>query len=177
MHCGNPAHARERRYLGRCAQYIAAPPFQRPQIRLDQGQRKEASFKFNRFFKLFRGATADIESIREIPPLPATVDELCEVGRRLGISDSDILLGNSAPETKLKDLSEQGRLADYAILHFATHGALARARKRDFPQQERFATITHEPNYALRAWKCDVQKNLAVAGSQLGPICERPSRP
>ena len=41
MRCGNPAHARERRYLGRSAQYIAARPFQGPQIRLDQGQRKE----------------------------------------------------------------------------------------------------------------------------------------
>ena len=28
------------------------------------------------------------------------------------------------PRRALKDLSEQGRLADYAILHFATHGAL-----------------------------------------------------
>src|SRR5262249_10207891 len=32
--------------------------------------------------------------------------------------------GADATETKLKDLSEQGRLADYAIVHFATHGAL-----------------------------------------------------
>ena len=30
-------HTRERRYLGRSAQHVAAPPFQRPQIRLDQG--------------------------------------------------------------------------------------------------------------------------------------------
>jgi CHAT domain-containing protein/tetratricopeptide (TPR) repeat protein len=75
--------------------------------------------------KLFRGATADIESVRELPPLPETADELCEVARRLGVPDSEILLGASATETKLKELSEQGRLADYAILHFATHGALS----------------------------------------------------
>ena len=57
-------------------------------------------------------------------PLPETADELCEVARRLGVPESEILLGASATETALKDLSEQGRLADYAILHFATHGAL-----------------------------------------------------
>ena len=30
-----------------------------------------------------------------------------------------------ATEAALKDLSDSGRLADYAILHFATHGALS----------------------------------------------------
>ena len=39
--------------------------------------------------------------------------------------ESEILLGAEATETALKALSEQGRLADYRILHFATHGALA----------------------------------------------------
>ena len=33
--------------------------------------------------------------------------------------------GRKARERTLKELSEQGRLADYQILHFATHGALA----------------------------------------------------
>src|SRR5206468_11692362 len=36
----------------------------------------------------------------------------------------DILLGARATEKTLKDLSDSGRLAEYAILHFATHGAL-----------------------------------------------------
>src|SRR5205085_88375 len=76
------------------------------------------------FAKLFRGAQADIEQLRQITPLPETADELCAVGRRLGVPESDILLGARATETVLKDLSDGGRLADYAILHFATHGAL-----------------------------------------------------
>jgi CHAT domain-containing protein/tetratricopeptide (TPR) repeat protein len=76
------------------------------------------------FGSLFRGAHADIEHVRLWTPLPETADELCEVGRRLGVPHSDILLGDSATETRVKELSEQGRLADYAILHFATHGAL-----------------------------------------------------
>ena len=73
---------------------------------------------------LFRGTHADIEQIRACSPLPETADELCEVARRLNAPESDILLGANATETRLKELSAQGRLADYAILHFATHGAL-----------------------------------------------------
>lgn len=76
------------------------------------------------FANLFRGATADIEEVRQWSPLPETADELCEVGRRLGVQENDILLGARTTEGTLKELSEQGRLADYAILHFATHGAL-----------------------------------------------------
>jgi hypothetical protein len=36
----------------------------------------------------------------------------------------NIILGPSATESALKELSETGRLADYTIVHFATHGAL-----------------------------------------------------
>ena len=76
------------------------------------------------YAKLFRGGNADIEAILAWPPLPETADELCEVGRRLGVPESEILLGGHATEVALKGLSEQGRLADYGIVHFATHGAL-----------------------------------------------------
>jgi CHAT domain-containing protein len=77
------------------------------------------------FAKLFRGPNADIDEVRHWPPLPETADELCVVGRQLGVPESEILLGANATETKLKERSAQGQLADYAILHFATHGALA----------------------------------------------------
>jgi CHAT domain-containing protein/Tfp pilus assembly protein PilF len=77
------------------------------------------------FSKLFRGAVADIEEVRQLTPLPETANELCAVARRLNVPEIDVLLGANATETKLKELSEQGRLADYAILHFATHGALS----------------------------------------------------
>ena len=76
------------------------------------------------YAKLFRGGNADIEAIRAWSPLPETADELCEVGRRLGVPESEILLGRHATEAALKGLSDQGRLADYGIVHFATHGAL-----------------------------------------------------
>ena len=73
---------------------------------------------------LFRGSNADIDQIRSQAPLPETADELCEIGRRLGVPESEILLGAGATEGSIKDLSESGRLAEYAIVHFATHGAL-----------------------------------------------------
>ena len=76
------------------------------------------------FSALFRGSSADIERIRAQIPLPETADELCEIGRRLGAPESEILLGSHATERSIKDLSESGRLAEYAIVHFATHGAL-----------------------------------------------------
>ena len=76
------------------------------------------------FAKLFRGANADIEELRQFAPLPETADELCTVGRRLGVPESEILLGSRATETTLKELSERGRFAEYRILHFATHGVL-----------------------------------------------------
>jgi len=76
--------------------------------------------------RLFRGALTDVAALRQLPPLPDTADELCEVGARLNASAAqDVLLGAQATEGRLKELSESGELARYAILHFATHGALA----------------------------------------------------
>jgi CHAT domain-containing protein/tetratricopeptide (TPR) repeat protein len=80
--------------------------------------------KVANFSSIFRGTHADIESVRLLTPLPETADELCEVGRYLGAPQSEILLGSRATETALKALSDSGRLSDYGILHFATHGAL-----------------------------------------------------
>jgi CHAT domain-containing protein/tetratricopeptide (TPR) repeat protein len=77
------------------------------------------------FQSLFRGAQADVAKVREWPPLPESADELCEIAARLGVPEGDILLGGRAREAAIKDLSAEGRLADYRIVHFATHGALA----------------------------------------------------
>jgi CHAT domain-containing protein len=83
-----------------------------------------AAHPLTSFVTLFRGAQADIQDVRLQEPLPETADELCKVARRLGVPESDVLLGAIATEARLKDLSDQGRLADYAIVHFATHGVL-----------------------------------------------------
>jgi len=72
-----------------------------------------------------RGGLADVADIRSQVPLPETADELCTVARNLGVSDSDIWLGERASERDVRRLSESGQLASYRIVHFATHGALA----------------------------------------------------
>jgi CHAT domain-containing protein/Tfp pilus assembly protein PilF len=65
-----------------------------------------------------------VDEIRTWDPLPETADVLCEVGRRLDASKSDILLGSQASESMLRALSQAGRLAEYRILYFGTHCAL-----------------------------------------------------
>ena len=71
------------------------------------------------------GTQANIEYVRRQTPLPETADELCRIARGLGVPESEILLGTHATEATVKDLSEKGRLGDYRVVHFATHGALA----------------------------------------------------
>src|SRR5262245_55868952 len=39
------------------------------------------------------------------------------------MTESEVRLGTNTTETRLKELCEQGRLGDYAIVHFASHGA------------------------------------------------------
>jgi CHAT domain-containing protein len=58
--------------------------------------------------------------------LPETADELCDVAQNLGIEpDTHVYIGAKATETEIKRLSNEGTLARYRIIHFATHGAVA----------------------------------------------------
>ena len=69
---------------------------------------------------------ADVADIRSWAPLPETADELCDVALDLGVDPkTQLYLGSMATETRIKQLSEQGALAKYRIVHFATHGAVA----------------------------------------------------
>jgi CHAT domain-containing protein len=72
-----------------------------------------------------RGGVADVADIRSQVPLPETADELCAVARHLRASATDIRLGAHATESEIKSLSERGSLANYRVIHFATHGTLA----------------------------------------------------
>ena len=74
---------------------------------------------------MVRGAFADVAVLRQQLPLPETADELCDVSRRLGASDEDILLGERASETGLKLKNSRGELIDYRVFRFATHGLVA----------------------------------------------------
>lgn len=52
--------------------------------------------------------------------LPGTLTEVNEISAI--IKDGDTLVGAEVSENKIKEYSDSGQLADYKILHFATHG-------------------------------------------------------
>lgn len=72
-----------------------------------------------------RGGITNAAFLRRQAPLPETADELCAVARDLRADVNEIRLGANATEREVKRLSETGQLAQYRIVHFATHGALA----------------------------------------------------
>jgi len=78
---------------------------------------------------LFRGGAVNVEDLRRQPPLPETADELCAVGRALGVPEAGlsdtIHLGSEATVAKVKALSARGDLGRARVVHFATHGLLA----------------------------------------------------
>jgi tetratricopeptide (TPR) repeat protein len=72
------------------------------------------------------GGVVEVADIRSWAPLPETADELCDVAHDLGVDPkTHLYLGAMATETKVKQLSADGVLAKYKIVHFATHGAVA----------------------------------------------------
>ena len=68
---------------------------------------------------------ADVSHIRQQAPLPETADELCAVAADLRAEPGEMRLGARATESEVKALSASGQLAQYRVVHFATHGALA----------------------------------------------------
>lgn len=69
--------------------------------------------------------SVDVGQIRSQLPLPETADEACEVARNFGSDTREVRVGKSATETVIKRLSGEGKLANYKVVHFATHGNLA----------------------------------------------------
>ena len=73
----------------------------------------------------FRGGLANVEAVKRQLPLPDTAKELCAVAASIGADPRDVYLGANATERAIKSLSKEGRLANYRIVHFATHGLVA----------------------------------------------------
>ena len=70
----------------------------------------------------WQGASVDPALLGQaLGPLPDTADEIRDVAKRLGATDSDIFLGRAASEAQVKSLA----LSDYRIVYFATHGLVA----------------------------------------------------
>jgi len=74
---------------------------------------------------LEKNGLARIDVILKQKPLPNTARELCTVASFMQAGASDIYLGENATEKSIKQLNDVGKLKDYRILHFATHGAVA----------------------------------------------------
>jgi hypothetical protein len=68
---------------------------------------------------------ANVAHIRSQAPLPETADELCAVARDVNADLEEMRLGARATEHEVKAMSASGQLAQYRIVHFATHGAMA----------------------------------------------------
>lgn len=67
---------------------------------------------------------AQVSAIAALPRLPDTACEVAAIDRTLG-GASEILLGTGATETAIKALDESGRLAEFRVIVFATHGLVA----------------------------------------------------
>jgi CHAT domain-containing protein len=68
-----------------------------------------------------RGAVADVDAVRQLPPLPETADELSGLAKSLGAGADTLYLRERASEATLKKL----KLDEYRVLAFATHGLVA----------------------------------------------------
>ena len=78
-----------------------------------------------RSFALNDAGLADLAAIRRQVPLPETAEELCDVAKIVGVSAAQVHLGAEATESAVKQLSADGSLSKYRIIHFATHGFVA----------------------------------------------------
>ncbi len=114
------AYFKKRAALARENQSCPATPARTPMQRLAS------------LFGLRRGVApmavrglADVDVLKAQLPLPETRDELCAVARDLGADPGEMRLGARATEREVKALSASGALAQYRIVHFATHGVLA----------------------------------------------------
>ena len=68
---------------------------------------------------------ADLAHLKAQAPLPETAKELCDVAGDLKSDRKELRLGARATEREIKALSASGALANYRVVHFATHGTLA----------------------------------------------------
>ena len=67
---------------------------------------------------VYRGTTADIDQVRNLPELPDTADELKRIAQYLRAPDDKIYLRERATETVLKNTD----LTNSRVVAFATHG-------------------------------------------------------
>ncbi len=93
-----------------------------PFLDQSQGKKNRGALVLN---QVFRGGDADLKALSSADPLPETRLELNSIGALVGARKSDIIVGQAASETTVKQLSAKGELAKYKVVYFATHGLVA----------------------------------------------------
>ena len=73
---------------------------------------------------VLRAGQANVAAVSQLCPLPDTAHELRCVAKSLGSDPAKVQLGPAANEREVKARSAKGELAQYRIVHFATHGLL-----------------------------------------------------
>jgi CHAT domain-containing protein len=105
------------------------PVFQKvptgPPNRRGQEQRVASNETVRGVSEYFRGALGDVSALRHLAPLYDTADELKGIAASLGAPANELILGANASEAAVKSLSGSGRLAEYRVIAFATHGLVA----------------------------------------------------
>ncbi len=70
-------------------------------------------------------AAANAGQVRDLTPIPRTAKLVCDIAKEKEFEGSDVFLADRATEQQLRELNESGALANYRIVQFATHGAVA----------------------------------------------------
>jgi len=66
------------------------------------------------------------KAVKKLPALPATANELRHISKLMGTSvQQKVLLKKNATEAQLVSLNQSGKLKEYSLVTFATHGLLA----------------------------------------------------
>ena len=85
-----------------------------------QGPQKPGTQLSLRSLYVERGV-ANLDALRDLPPLPESAKELRVVSTALGAPDDSLLLGKDATERALRNRP----LNDYRVISFATHALVA----------------------------------------------------
>ena len=105
-----------RRFAKRAVAHIPFTGFGDPLLKGDPGGTRGIKLA-----SLFRGTVANVEAVRNLPPLPDTADELRALSAAVKGDGKHIYLRKTATETTVKSMD----LSNSRIVAFATHGLVA----------------------------------------------------